>query len=287
MIAKNTFFAPQRTLNCNGKLLSLEKPIVMAILNMTPDSFYDGGRYEASDAFRTQIKKLVDEGAEIIDIGGMSSRPGAEIIPIDQEIERILPALKFIISEYPQVYVSIDTIHAKVAEAVAAEGAHIINDISGGHYDKDMLETVGRLKMPYVLMHMRGTPETMNTLTEYDDLIKDLITYFTEQIDRCRKAGIIDVIIDPGFGFAKTVDQNFELLNRMSDLRLFNLPILAGISRKSMIWRTLDIKSDDALNGTSVLNTVALQKGANILRVHDVREAKQTIALMEKLASSK
>jgi len=285
MIAKNTLFAPQRTLNCNGKLLSLEKPIVMAILNMTPDSFYDGGRYEASDAFKKQVNKLVEEGADLIDIGGMSSRPGAEIIPIEEEISRVLPALKYIRSTFPDLYISIDTIHARVAEAVAAEGAHIINDISGGHYDSEMLSTVARLKMPYVLMHMRGTPETMNSMTDYDNLVQEIVAYFSAQIEKCRAAGIIDIIIDPGFGFAKTVDQNFELLNRMGDLRLLGLPILAGISRKSMIWRTLGVKSDDALNGTSVLNTVALQNGADILRVHDVKEAKETIMLVEKLAT--
>lgn len=285
MSSKNTFFAPQRTLNCNGKLLSLDKPIVMAILNITPDSFFDGGRYEESDAFRGQVKKLIDEGASLIDIGGMSSRPGAEIIPVKDELARILPVIQYIRKTYPEIVLSIDTIHSEVAEVVAGEGAHIINDITGGHYDNNMLSTVARLKMPYVLMHMRGIPKTMNSLTEYDNLMLDMINYFRDQLRACREVGITDVILDPGFGFAKTVDQNFEMLNRLEELFFFELPILVGISRKSMIWRTLSVNADDALNGTSVLNTVALQKGANILRVHDVKEARETIDLMEKLAA--
>lgn len=272
-------------INCGGKLLDLSEPIVMGILNVTPDSFYDGKRYTEPDKIRKQIEKMVSEGANIIDIGGMSTRPGAEIISPEEELKRILPVINETIKFFPEVFISVDTIHASVAEVVINAGAHIINDISGGQLDDKMFETIAKLNVPYILMHSRGTPQTMSKMNQYDNLSLEILDYFIERIGKLRGLGVKDIIIDLGFGFAKSAKQNFELLKAMPDFKILEVPLLAGFSRKSMIWRTLNISPDDALNGTTALNMVALQQGANILRVHDVKEAVETIKLFSVLVS--
>lgn len=270
----------QKQINCRGKLLDLSKPIVMGILNVTPDSFFDGGRYEGLDSAIAQVEKMLEEGASIIDIGGMSSRPGAEVISVDLELKRVIPVVSEVCKRFPDVLISIDTIRGRVAEESVEAGASIVNDISAGNIDESMLSTVGRLNVPYVLMHMQGRPETMQEAPEYKEGISlSVIDFFTKKIAECRSLGIKDIIIDPGFGFGKTLAHNYELLNTLNDFKLFGLPILGGISRKSMIWRALEIDRSDALNGTTALNMVALLNGANVLRVHDVKEAVEVIYL--------
>ena len=282
MKAKDTFFYKKSTLNCHGKILSLASPVVMGILNVTPDSFYDGGRYNNLDAILAQAEKMLAEGATILDVGGYSSRPGAEDIPVTEELTRVIPIIEAIRKLFPGTFISIDTFRAEVAKAAVLAGASIINDISGGSLDGAMFATAGELKVPYILMHMRGTPQTMTKLTSYDNLVLELVTYFEQKIAQLREAGVVDIIIDPGFGFAKTVEQNFELLRNLHDFRLFELPVLVGLSRKSMTYKTLGVEATEALAGTISLNTLALLQGANILRVHDVKEALQTIKLVTK-----
>ncbi|MFP4091524.1 MAG: dihydropteroate synthase [Cyclobacteriaceae bacterium] len=261
-------------------MVDLSHPIVMGILNVTPDSFYDGGRYIQNDSrLLRQAEKMLTEGATILDIGGYSSRPGAEHISTEEEKKRVVNSIDLVSKSFPEAYISVDTFRSEVAREAVAAGACMINDISGGQLDEQMFDTVAELQLPYVLMHMRGTPQTMKQLTDYDDLMLDLIDYFQKRIAVLREKGVKDIIVDPGFGFAKTIDQNFMLLSRMADLQLLEVPILAGLSRKSMIYRRLDIPVEEALNGTSVLNTMALMNGAGILRVHDVKEAIQTIKL--------
>lgn len=255
----------------------------MGILNVTPDSFYDGGNYKNTMAIMSQVKTMSDQGATFIDIGGYSSRPGADEISVEDELKRVVPIIEMILKEYPDLLISVDTFRSQVAEQAINAGACMINDISAGHLDAKMLETVAKLKVPYIMMHMRGNPQSMKTLTNYDDLVKDVLFYFSERIAKARDLGIVDVIIDPGFGFAKTIEQNYELLNKLELLKMTDLPILAGLSRKSMIYKTLNFSSEDALNGTTVLNTIALQKGANILRVHDVKEAMECVRLTQQL----
>lgn len=272
-------FSKTHSINCGGKLLDLSEPIVMGILNVTPDSFYDGGRYENLEKIHQQVEKMVLESAKIIDIGGMSTRPGGEIISPSEELRRVLPVINNILKHFPEVFISVDTVHAAVAKEVIVAGAHIINDISGGQIDNKMFETVAELQVPYVLMHSRGTPQTMSKLNQYNDLPLEILDYFINRVGKLRELGVKDIIIDLGFGFAKSGKQNFELLKAMPSFKILDLPILAGLSRKSMIWRTLNISPDDALNGTTALNMVALQNGANILRVHDVKEAVETIKL--------
>ncbi|MDQ3292184.1 MAG: dihydropteroate synthase, partial [Bacteroidota bacterium] len=262
--------------------LSLASPVVMGILNVTPDSFYESSRYTTTDMVVAQAGKMLGEGADILDIGGYSSRPGATDISADEEKDRVLPAIEAIRKAFPGTFISIDTFRANVAEAAVHAGASIINDISGGSLDEHMFATAAALKVPYILMHMRGTPQTMKQLTSYDNLILELVTYFEQKIAQLRAAGVVDIIIDPGFGFAKTIEQNFTLLRNLNEFSLFELPVLVGLSRKSMTYKTLGIHATEALPGTIALNTLALLQGASILRVHDVKEAVQTIKLVGK-----
>nr|WP_321222320.1 dihydropteroate synthase [uncultured Psychroserpens sp.] len=271
------------TINCKGNLIDLSTPKIMGILNVTPDSFYDGGMYKSEKAIISQVKNMLDQGATFIDVGGYSSRPNADDILVEEELARVIPIIELILNEFPDALISVDTFRSLVAQKAFNAGACIINDISGGHLDENMLKTVANLKVPYIMMHMRGTPKTMKTLINYDDLVKDILFYFSERIAAARDLGIVDLIIDPGFGFAKTVAQNYELLKKFELLKMTNLPILAGLSRKSMIYKTLKTSSEDALNGTTILNTIALQKGASILRVHDVKEAMECIKLTQQL----
>lgn len=255
----------------------------MGILNVTPDSFYDGGRFKNKSAIIRQVDIMLNEGATFIDIGAYSSRPNADHISEDEELQRILPIVELVIKNFPEVLLSIDTFRSKIAKACIHAGASLINDISAGHLDDHMFDVISELKVPYIMMHMRGNPKTMQQLTKYDNLVKEVLSYFSERIAKARDLGIIDIIVDPGFGFAKTIDQNYELLNKLELFHITDLPILAGVSRKSMIYKTLDSTVDHALNGTTVLNTIALQKGASILRVHDVKEAVECIKLTSKL----
>nr|WP_321237184.1 dihydropteroate synthase [uncultured Psychroserpens sp.] len=255
----------------------------MGILNITPDSFYDGGRFRNKSLVIRQVETMLNEGATFIDVGAYSSRPGADDVSETEELQRILPIIELLIKNFPDVLLSIDTFRSDIAEQCIHAGASLINDISAGHLDKKMLKTVAKLKVPYIMMHMKGTPKTMQQLTNYDDLVKEVLFYFSERIAKAKDLGIVDLIIDPGFGFAKTIKQNYELLNKLELLKMTDLPILAGVSRKSMIYKTLESSAEDALNGTTVLNTIALQKGANILRVHDVKEAIECIKLTQQL----
>jgi dihydropteroate synthase len=277
---KDTFFQRKKTLNVKGRLIDLSLPKVMGIINITPDSFYSGSRFESDKEILNQVTKLLNEGVDMIDIGGYSTKPGAIEVNEGEETKRLIPAIKSIVNEFPDLIISVDTFRAGVAEKSIDIGAHIINDVSGGTLDPNMFATVGKLKVPYVLMHMRGNPQNMNSLTDYDDLISDITYYFSDKIAQLYSLGVKDIILDPGFGFSKTINQNYQLLNEMDSLSILELPILAGLSRKSMIWKSLNIQPELALNGTTVLNTIALQKGANILRVHDVKEAKECIELM-------
>ncbi len=270
------------TLNCRGKLSILENPLVMGIINVTPDSFYAASRTNADNALR-QVEQMLKEGADIIDVGAQSTRPDSKALSAEEELMRLDTLSADLVKHFPDTIFSIDSFYSQVAEACVANGFSIVNDISGGNLDDNMLNTVGRLRVPYICMHMRGTPQTMTTLNDYDNVTESVLTYFIEKIEACRKAGIHDVIIDPGFGFSKNLAQNFELLKNMHMLNMLNKPILAGLSRKSTIYKTLNISASEALNGTTVLNTIALQKGAGILRVHDVKEAKECISLLAKL----
>ena len=274
------------TINCKGKLIDLSTPCVMGILNLTPDSFYDGGKYKSERDILNHVKKMLLDGATFIDVGANSSRPSAKDINEDEELKRILPIITLILNEFPNTLLSIDTFRSKVAQQCIENGAALINDISAGNLDQNMLQIVAKLKAPYIMMHMRGTPQTMQKQTHYENLVKDILFYFSERIAEARKLAIIDLIVDPGFGFAKTLEQNFELLNNLELFKTLELPVLAGVSRKSMIYKTLENSTENALNGTTVLNTVALQKGAKILRVHDVKEAMECIKLIEKFGVS-
>lgn len=255
----------------------------MGILNVTPDSFFDGGLYSRESELLKQTEKMLLEGADFIDIGGYSSRPKSEDITIDEEWKRVLPAIQSIKKEFPSALLSIDTFRSQIARQSISEGCDMINDISAGQLDNNMFNTVSDLQVPYVIMHMRGTPQTMTQFAHYDNLVNEIIDYFHKILYQLNQQGIKDVLVDPGFGFAKTVDQNFELLNRLEHLHVLDQPLLIGLSRKSMIWKTLDTTPEFALNGTTSLNTVALLKGSSILRVHDVKEAKETIRLLDKM----
>jgi len=274
-----------QTINCNGKLFDLSTPRVMGIINVTPDSFYDGGMTVASEAILKQAGKMLSEGASILDIGGYSSRPGASSVSEADELHRVLPAIETILAEFPDAILSIDTFRASVAKQAVMKGAAIVNDISGGRLDDTMYHTVSQLGVPYILMHMRGTPQTMTQETNYDDVTREVLFYFSERLALARAAGINDIIADPGFGFAKTRQQSFELLNHLEQFQSLEIPYLAGVSRKSMVYKSLDSTPEDALNGTTALNTVALLKGASILRVHDVKEAVECITLVHNLKS--
>ena len=271
------------TINCLGKLIDLTSPKVMGILNVTPNSFYDGGKHSDDKSVLSQVEKMLLEGATFIDIGAYSSKPSAEFVSGDEEVERLIPVIQLVLKHFPETLISVDTFRAKVAKAGIENGACIINDISAGSLDTTMMETVAKLKVPYVMMHMKGNPQTMQSLANYENVTKEMLLYFSEKVALARSLGISDLLIDPGFGFAKTKQQNFEVLNNLELFQMLELPILVGVSRKSMIYKTLETSADNALNGTTVLNTIALQKGANILRVHDVKEAMETIKLVSQL----
>ena len=270
-------------INCNGNLIDLSTPKVMGILNVTPNSFYDGGKHKEINSIIHQVDKMLSEGADFIDIGAYSSKPSAEFVSEEEEIKRLVHIIKELVETFPTIILSVDTFRANVARASVENGVAMVNDISAGLLDDKMLETVANLKVPYIMMHMRGNPQTMQSLTQYDDIVKEMIFYFSERIQKARSFGILDIIIDPGFGFAKTLEQNYEVLHKMELFSMLELPLLAGISRKSMIYKVLESSPQEALNGTSVLNAIALQKGAKILRVHDVKEAVECIKLVSKL----
>lgn len=278
-MAKDTFFHKKTTLNAKGKLIDLSTPKVMGIINLTPDSFFEGSRKPALDDAVKQAEKMLGEGATFLDLGAYSSRPGADDISVQEEMGRLLPVVEAIAKNFPVAILSIDTFRATVAEAAINAGAHIVNDISGGQLDEQMFATVAKMKVPYILMHMKGNPKTMTELAVYDDVFNEVFDYFTARIHQLRQLGVNDIIIDPGFGFAKKPEHGFVLLRRLGEFNRLGLPLLAGISRKKMIHGTLGITADEALNGTTVLNTIALTKGASILRVHDVKEAVQAVKL--------
>ena len=269
------------TINCKGQLIDLSTPKVMGILNVTPDSFYDGGRFNSDATFLAQVEKIVQEGATFIDIGGQSTRPDSDLVSVEEELNRVVPVVNAILKNFPEAILSIDTFYGKVAEACIESGAALINDVSAGSLDETMFEIIAKHQVPYVMMHMRGTPQTMKQLTNYDDLVREMLFYFSEKVSKARSLGINDLIVDPGFGFAKTMQQNFELLNKLELFDILELPILVGMSRKSMVYKTLGTTVENSLNGTSVLNTIALTKGAKILRVHDVKEAMECVKLFE------
>jgi dihydropteroate synthase len=273
----------QPVINCKGNLIDLSQPKVMGILNLTPNSFYDGGKYKnVADVFN-QVEKMLHDGATFIDIGAYSSKPNAEFVSESEEISRLLPIVNLLLEKFPNILISADTFRSEVAKKTVENGAVIVNDISAGKLDEKMIETVAKLQVPYIMMHMKGNPQTMQGLTNYEDIVKEMIYYFSERINVARSFGLNDIIIDPGFGFAKTLEQNYEVLQKLDLFSMLELPLLAGISRKSMIYKTLENSPEEALNGTTVLNTIALQKGAKILRVHDVKEAMECVTLFNKL----
>jgi dihydropteroate synthase len=271
-------------INIKGRLLDLRHPRIMGIINVTEDSFYPGSRHTTDEDILAIAGRMLEDGADMLDIGGCSTRPGAKEVPEETEKKRVCRAVELILSRYPEATLSVDTYRAAVAgEAVINSGAAIINDISGGEMDTEMFPLVIRLNVPYIMMHMQGTPQTMQSDPHYDDVVSDILFWFGQRITQLQQAGVKDIILDPGFGFGKTAGHNFEMLRRMNEFHITGLPLLAGLSRKSMIWRTLNITPDDALNGTSALNMTVLLKGASILRVHDVKEAKEVVKLFEKI----
>ena len=273
------------TINCKGNLIDCNIPKVMGILNVTPNSFFDGGKHSDAEAILFQVEKMLQEGTTFIDVGGYSSKPNAEFVSEQEELNRVLPIVQLILNRFPETLLSIDTFRSSVAKACLENGAAMINDISAGKLDDKMLETIANFQVPYCMMHLRGTPETMQTLTNYDAIVKEMLFYFSERVAVARALGINDLILDPGFGFAKTTEQNFEVLQKLELFQTFELPILVGFSRKSMIYKILNSNASEALNGTTVLNTLALSKGAKILRVHDVKEAVECVKLYEKTSN--
>lgn len=269
------------SLNCKGKLIFIERPLVMGILNLTEDSFYAGSRMQNTEAIKIKATQMIYEGVDILDLGAQSTRPASSRINAEEELEKLLPAIEMLTQSFPGIVISIDTYHSKVAKECVEAGAAIINDISGGEMDKDMITTVAQLKTPYICMHMKGVPETMQREIHYKDIMKEILDFFIAKINECKAAGINDLIIDPGFGFGKNISHNLYLLKHLQVFKMLEKPILAGLSRKSTIYKTLKIPVEDSLNGTTVLNTIALLNGASILRVHDVKEAKETIKLFE------
>ncbi|MFM2370126.1 MAG: hypothetical protein RL619_2447 [Bacteroidota bacterium] len=271
------------TINCKGKLIDLSTPKVMGILNVTPNSFFDGGKYKNENEILSRVEKMLIDGATFIDLGAYSSKPSAEFVSEEEEILRLVPVVDLILKNFSETIISIDTFRSKVAKVSIESGAAIINDIAAGNLDEKMFEIIAKYNVPYIMMHMRGNPQTMQTLTNYDDIVKEMVFYFSERIAKARSFGINDLIIDPGFGFAKTLGQNYEVFQKMELFSLLELPMLIGISRKSMIYKTLNSNAEQALNGTTVLNTLALTKRAKILRVHDVKEAMECVALFNKI----
>ncbi|HBF96174.1 MAG TPA: dihydropteroate synthase [Porphyromonadaceae bacterium] len=274
-----------KSININGELLDFSTPLVMGILNVTPDSFYSGSRKQSEEEIVSRVCQILEEGGKIVDIGGQSTTPTSTLIPAKEELKRLEPTLRLVRKEFPNTILSIDTFYSEVAgPAVEKYGVNIINDISGGQIDDNMFETVARLNVPYILMHMRGTPQTMQQHTHYDNFIQDILYYFSEKISKLNLLGVNDIIIDPGFGFSKTTDQNYQLMAYLKYFNIFDVPILVGISRKSMIYKLLECTPQESLNGTSALNTFALLSGANILRVHDVKEAVECVKIVEKIS---
>jgi len=267
------------SINCKGKLLTFDRPKIMGILNITPNSFYDGGKHNEVSSALNQMEKLLLEGADIIDIGAYSTQPKAPFVSEEEELNRMISFIKEAVKQFPEAILSIDTFRSEVAKQALTEGAHIINDVSGGKLDDKMFETVGGFQAPYILMHMKGTPQTMQQFTDYKDVVKEMMYYFSEQIQLAKQAGIKDVIVDPGFGFSKTLDQNYEVLSKLELFQLLEVPVLSALSRKSMIYRFFDYSPQEALNGTTVLNTISLIKGAQLLRVHDVKKAVECVKL--------
>lgn len=270
-------------ISCNGTLIDLTSPKIMGILNVTPNSFYDGGAFKNIDRALKQTEKMLSDGATFIDVGGASSKPGVKEILVDDELKRVVHVIEKIAEKFPDAFISIDTYRSAVAIEAVAAGAHIVNDISAGNLDNKMIRSVGTMGVPYIAMHMQGTPQTMQQNPTYKDVLVHVRHFFSEKIAEAHEAGITDVILDPGFGFGKSLEHNFTLLNNLNTLHIEGVPLLVGVSRKSMITKTLGIDTQDALNGTTALNTIAIQKGANILRVHDVREAYQVLQLSEAL----
>ncbi|TAJ15714.1 dihydropteroate synthase [Marinilabiliaceae bacterium JC017] len=278
------YFKKKTTINLRGQLTDLSSPLVMGILNITPDSFYDGGKYTTSDRIISRVEQILQQGGDMVDLGAYSSRPGAVDISCEEEWARLASALGIIRTHFPDVVISVDTFRAEIAKkGVENFEVDMINDISGGLLDPDMFSTVGKLNVPYILMHMKGNPRNMQEAPTYEDVVKEVSLYFSTQVEKLRQEGVTDIILDPGFGFGKTISHNYQLLNRMEEFDLHELPLLIGISRKSMIYKLLGGTAADSLNGTSVLNTMALERGANILRVHDVKEAKECINLVAQL----
>jgi dihydropteroate synthase len=282
---KDTLFYLKKTLNFGGKLLTFEAPMIMGIMNITPDSFYEGSRIGTADSALFLAEEMITEGAGMIDVGGYSTRPEASEVSVDEELKRTIPVIEALHKKFPDTIVSIDTFRSTVATEAVQHGASMINDVSGGNLDVKMFETVAALGVPYVLMHMRGTPETMKDLNRYENLIREMGGFFSEKVNRLHSMKVNDIILDPGIGFAKNIGQNFEILRNLSYFRNFGFPLMIGVSRKSLIYRTLKIDPGEALNGTTVLNTLAILNGASILRVHDVKAAHEAITLLNKYQS--
>ena len=281
------FLKRKNFINLGGKLIDFYEPVVMGIVNVTPDSFYDGGKLSDEKVLLAWVEKMVKEGVSFLDVGAVSTKPGAKLVSTKVELERLLPAVHAIRKNFPEIPLSIDTFRSWVAVRIIDEiGPIMVNDVSGGSLDSKMFETIGKINVPYVLTHIQGTPQNMQENPQYSDVVKDVSGWLSEQVKRLTKFGVKDVIIDPGFGFGKTIQHNFDLLNRLDSFKVFQLPVMVGLSRKSMVWKLLDIKSDEALNGTTVVNTLALLGGADILRVHDVKEAVETIKLIKALKST-
>ena len=269
------------TLNCKGKLIILDKPLITGIVNINNDSFYTGSRFQNLDTISNKVDQMIEEGADIIDIGGQSTRPGSERISAVEELKRVMPVFEMLSKKNHNILLSIDTYDSVVAKETVDAGASIVNDISGGEMDKNMLGTVAKLGVPFIAMHMKGVPETMHQSIQYENVVTEILDFFINKISQCRNAGIADVIIDPGFGFGKTIQHSFQILKSLEVFKMLGKPLLAGISRKSTIYKTLQINAEEALNGTTVINTIALLNGANILRVHDVKEAKEAVTLLQ------
>ncbi|HEX7585995.1 MAG TPA: dihydropteroate synthase [Prolixibacteraceae bacterium] len=281
------FLKRKNTINLSGRILDLTQPIVMGIINVTPDSFFDGGKYKTEKKVVKRAEEILEQGGTVIDIGAVSTQPGQEGISTKDEIDRLLPAVKAVKKEFPEAFVSIDTYRSWVALKVIEDcGPCIVNDVSGGNFDPHMFDTVGKLGVPYILMHMQGTPLKMQESPVYEDIIREISLFFTDCVKKLTKAGVKDVIIDPGFGFGKTLDHNYELLNRLDSFKVFQLPLMVGVSRKSMIYKLLGTNPEEALNGTSIVNTLALMGGADILRVHDVREAVEAVRILNMIRST-
>lgn len=284
-MAKNSLNKRIYTLNCSGRIVVIEKPAVMGIINVTPDSFFAGSRASDSSTILRQAEKMLQEGADFLDVGGQSTRPGSKRITVEEELHRVAPAIENINKHFPETILSVDTFYSTVASEAVARGASIINDVSCGNIDKQMFSTVAQLNVPYVCMHAKGTPENMQQNAVYENMTREVLDFFIENTNKCKQAGIKDLIIDPGFGFGKTIQHNFELLRSLQVFDMLDFPLLLGISRKSTIYKTLGITAEEALNGTTVLNTIGLLNGAHILRVHDVKQAKETVLLLEEYLS--